>query len=62
MISQILRWQDVAEICHCKRSKALKLIHEMDCGYIGRTPFITPEQFEEYRANHGGNIIVNWES
>lgn len=54
-----MRWEDIAGVCHCGRSKALLIIHRIGPVYIGRTPFVRTEDFAAYIAEHGG-VALEW--
>jgi hypothetical protein len=56
---QILRWQEIASMYRCGRSKALLILHHVGVRYVGRTPYISSQQLEAHIREHGG-ISVSW--
>lgn len=53
-----LSWEDFAEMFHCKRSKALLLMHTVGVVYIGHAVFVRAEDLDAYFEEHGGIDIV----
>ncbi|WP_140396487.1 hypothetical protein [Gordonibacter sp. An230] len=54
-----LRWQDIAQMFSCGRSKALLIVHQMRATYVGRTPFVDEDELEAFIREHG-EIKLAW--
>lgn len=59
LMSKLLTWRDIAKQFKCGRNKALKILHEVGCVKVGRTPYITEDSLLRYIAEHG-EIRINW--
>lgn len=52
-------WQDIAEMFHCGRSKAMLIMHAVGVIHIGHQAFVRASDLEEHIAEHGA-IDIKW--
>lgn len=58
--SPYLSWQQVAQLFSCGRNKALRIIHQCGCIYVGRTPLLPIENLKRHLAANDGEIKIDW--
>lgn len=54
-----LDWQNVAEIFHCGKSKAMLIMHSIGVVYIGSKAYIRSDDLKGHLAEHG-EISITW--